>query len=492
VYVGKDINVFDLLDRDDEATLQQYVDADRLQRFDASAFQPKLTDHLQRDLALLRAIAADWAPVEGDPKLDRFVEALREDPILREGKLIVFTESKETAAYLHRSLDAIMPGEVFFYASGGGQHGNESFGTKRARDFIRANYDPNAAQARDDVRLLVTTDVLAEGINLHRSNVVLNYDLPWNPTKVLQRAGRVNRVGTAHDEVFVYNFFPTTTADEHLGLEANVKAKIQAFHDTLGEDAKYLTDDEELGAFALFGEQLYRRLNDRATYEGETEEGPSELRYLKLLRDLRDHDPERFKRIKALPKKARAARMAPEEAAPGLVTFFRRDKLKKFFAATDDGRVEELTFFEAADRFACAPDTPAAPLPADFFERLARNKDAFDRLLTAGPAPTLVTTGRTNEKYILDRLKAKEVRRYHGFVEEDQALLATARRAFEDGIVPRNTSKRIKQALEKTVDPRRVLAIVRENIPAALLRAAERDARETPARREVILSAYLR
>src|SRR5690606_17303438 len=156
----------------------------------------------------------------------------------------------------------------------------------------------NARYREDDVRILITTDVLAEGINLHRSNVVINYDLPWNPTRVLQRVGRVNRVGTKHDTVFVYNFFPTAQSDAHLGLEANVKAKIQAFHDTLGEDAKYLTDEEVVSTHEFFGERLYRTLNEKETYEAEEEEGPSELKYLKLLRDIRDNKPDLFERIK--------------------------------------------------------------------------------------------------------------------------------------------------------------------------------------------------
>ena len=111
--------------------------------------------------------------------------------------------------------------------------------------MIHQNYDPKHSEKSDDVRILITTDVLAEGINLHRSNIIINYDLPWNPTRVLQRVGRVNRVGTKFDKIFIYNFFPTSTADSELGLEDSIKAKIQAFHETLGEDAKYLTEEEE-------------------------------------------------------------------------------------------------------------------------------------------------------------------------------------------------------------------------------------------------------
>ena len=98
---------------------------------------------------------------------------------------------------------------------------------------------------------MIATDVLAEGIDLHRSNVIVNYDLPWNPTRVLQRAGRVNRLGSNFSNVHIFNFFPTTQSDEHLGLEINITNKIQMFHDILGEDAKYLTDGEEIGSHSI-------------------------------------------------------------------------------------------------------------------------------------------------------------------------------------------------------------------------------------------------
>jgi len=61
----------------------------------------------------------------------------------------------------------------------------------------------------DDFRILVSTEVLSEGVSLHRAAVVLNYDIPWNPTRLIQRVGRVNRVDTPHDRIHTFHFFPT-------------------------------------------------------------------------------------------------------------------------------------------------------------------------------------------------------------------------------------------------------------------------------------------
>jgi hypothetical protein len=79
----------------------------------------------------------------------------------------------------------------------------------------------------------------------------------------IQRVGRVNRVGTTHDKIFIYNIFPTTQADTHLGLEDNITRKIQLFQDILGDDNRYLSDGEEVGS-----RELFERLNQLETYVG--------------------------------------------------------------------------------------------------------------------------------------------------------------------------------------------------------------------------------
>ena len=121
-----------------------------------------------------------------------------------------------------------------------------------ARELIKKSFDPTNKEQNKNIRILISTDVLSEGINLHNANVIVNYDLPWNATLVLQRSGRINRLGAKHPDIYIDNFFPTTQADTHLGLEINITNKIQMFHDILGEDAKYLSDGEEIGSQELF------------------------------------------------------------------------------------------------------------------------------------------------------------------------------------------------------------------------------------------------
>src|SRR5690606_17163258 len=132
----------DLLDNDDEEKLMALVESDRIQRYTANDFRDELLETLQSDLALLRAIQQDWEPVTSDPKLEQFIAELQTDPVLKERKLLIFTESKETGEYLRTALEGHFAGQVLFYSSGGGEHGTEHLSVPAAREVIKSNFDP--------------------------------------------------------------------------------------------------------------------------------------------------------------------------------------------------------------------------------------------------------------------------------------------------------------------------------------------------------------
>ena len=133
-----------------------------------------------------------------DPKLLKFIDVLLTNPILKDNKLIIFTESKETAEYLGKNLSNKFPEQVLTFT------GDSNAPT---REKVILNFDAKVRIPKDDFRILVTTEVLAEGVNLHRSNTVINYDIPWNPTRLMQRVGRINRVDTKFDTIYSFNFF---------------------------------------------------------------------------------------------------------------------------------------------------------------------------------------------------------------------------------------------------------------------------------------------
>jgi superfamily II DNA/RNA helicase len=94
---------------------------------------------------------------------------LAEEDSFKKGKSIIFTESKETAEYLAEKLEKIFPKKVIFFS---GQSSNNE------REIVMDNFDANADNKKDDYKILITTDVLSEGANLHQANMVVNYDIP--------------------------------------------------------------------------------------------------------------------------------------------------------------------------------------------------------------------------------------------------------------------------------------------------------------------------
>lgn len=342
VYISKKVDVYDLLDNGDDEKLMELVDEDKVQRYKTNEFREDFIPALKQDLLFLRLIQEQWEDIIDDPKKDQFLFELNNNETLKNSKMIIFTESKETAEYIGLYLEEKHPEKVLVFS---GQ------GSRRDRDEIEANFNPDYhGNKKDDIKYLVTTDVLAEGINLHRANIIVNYDLPWNPTKVMQRVGRINRVGTVYDRIYVFNFFPAAQANAELSMEENIISKIQAFHDTLGEDFKYLSEDEEVTSH-----KLYQKLNSNDIFDEGDSYGESELEYLSLIRKVRDSDEELFEKIKRLPQKSKSSRELKGIKKESTLSFLRKGSLKKFYA-TDGSSIREVTFMEAMKYLKCTED----------------------------------------------------------------------------------------------------------------------------------------
>lgn len=485
VYISKKVDVYDLLDNDDLDKLEKYVEEEKAQKYDSKDFHMNFLNDLKHDLNILKQIGNLWHDIDEDPKLYHLIHNLKENPDLKKKKLVIFSESKETVEYLYEKLSAEFPKEIMAYSSKGGMvWGMTSFVRHNiAREIIKSNYDPNEKEKSTDIRILITTDILAEGINLHLANILVNYDLPWNPTRVLQRAGRINRLGTQHPKIYIFNFFPTTQSDLHLGLEINIKNKIQMFHDILGEDAKYLSDGEEIGS-----QELFDTLNNKKIYTGEEEEGDSELQYLEMMRNIRDNQPDLFEKIKLLPKKARSGFQVEGIETDQLVTFFRLGKLKKFYCH-HNGKPGEITFFEAVNRLQCDPGTPRQTVPGNYFAWLENNKEAFKQDTMQENETGSVSGGRSNLDYIERRLKDKYFKNCRKFTDSDEEFLENLHRMIAQGTIAKKVSQKIKKELENTMDPLEMLTILRKHIRGAA--AFHNHPIQAGLKREVILSGYL-
>jgi len=209
---------------------------------------------LDADLELLQSLQKEWrkVPDNKDPKLNEFISILKkqlhDNP---ERKIVVFSQFADTVDYLgDRLMKAGLP--VFSYTA--------AKATARNKEIIRVNFDAgyDKHKQHNTYKILVATDAISEGYNLHRAGTIFNYDIPYNPTRVIQRIGRINRVNKKmFDELFIFNYFPTDIGESETRTQEISTLKMAMIHAIMGEDTKVLTSDEQLHSF--FAEQ-YKKL----------------------------------------------------------------------------------------------------------------------------------------------------------------------------------------------------------------------------------------
>jgi superfamily II DNA or RNA helicase len=482
VYVSKEYTnkIFELLENDDDDAIQRLIDEGKAEEYGSKDFTDSFIRDLQSDLDILKQVKTLWQGVKRDPKLLKFLDGLSKKHILKKNKLIIFTESKETAEYIAKNLGDGLSEKTLCYTGGA---------SEATRDRVIENFDAKARHPKDDYRILVSTEILSEGVNLHRSNVVINYDIPWNPTRMMQRVGRINRVDTTFDKIHTFNFFPTRQSNDQIKLKEAAVAKINAFLTLLGGDAALLTEGEPIGSHELFD-----RLLSKKTVTGEDETEESELKYLQVIRNVRDKKPDLFELIKHLPRKARTAK-CEEESKNSLLTYFRRGKLQKFFIADGGESSQELDFLAAAKLLESSPDEERQKLPSEYYELLDKNKEAFIFATTEEMTEPQHRRGRDSAFNVLKILKAT-IKNTQQLTEEQEQYLKRVMTQLEEGGLPKQTAKETLKALKSLNQdlkkPLKVLATLQKNIPVRFLEAHYAEQIPTVlGKREVILSLYL-
>jgi superfamily II DNA or RNA helicase/HKD family nuclease len=350
IYIAPNLNVTEFMIEDREEELiakiaERQATDPTIEICEPADFEAGFVDGLEQDYEKLSALCEEWDAVKGDPKLDEFLNRLKTElfdrKINHEGnKLVVFSEAKDTTDYLHDQLVAAGYNKLLMVDS-----------TNRAErmPLVQANFDANYTERANDYDILISTEVLAEGINLHRANVIVNYDTPWNSTRLMQRVGRVNRIGSTAGKIYIYNFYPTARVDNDIELKKKAIMKLQAFHTALGEDSQIYSETEEVDNFGLF---------ERSPEEEERDE---RLALLMELRKFREQDPENFRRIQNLPLRARVGR-SDEQRAGSTVTFIRSKRRDGFYRLAAEGTLEEIALLEAAREFR-TPDQKEKSIP---------------------------------------------------------------------------------------------------------------------------------
>ncbi|RPD35039.1 helicase [Petrotoga sp. HWH.PT.55.6.1] len=488
VYISKKyINkIFELSEAEDDETIQKLIEEGKAEKYESKDFNPEFEKDLNKDLEILREIRTMWQSIKRDPKLETLLENLKNHNILKNKKIIIFTESKETAEYLSENINNSLGNIALVF------HGNSP---EAIKEIVIENFDARAKNQKDDYKILISTEVLSEGVNLHRSNIVINYDIPWNPTRLMQRVGRINRIDTPFNKIYTFNFFPTKQADSQIELTTIARSKIEAFLTLLGGDTSILTEGEPVSSHELFNKLL-----SKDTIEPE-EEKESELKYLRLIEDIQKNNPELFEKVKQLPKKARSAKVLSEPlkdiALPqSLITFFRKGKLMKFYLSNTSKPAKETDFLTAAKIFESTPNEKRTNiLTQHYYELLDKNKSTF---YDATIEEIIVDTRQRGSKNEIELLKILKVTQKNAkqLTEEQEEYLDQIITKIEEGGIPKQTVKKTLTALNKISkeiqNPLKVIGVLQSEISPTFLKSHyAQTAAVTEGKREVILSLYL-
>ena len=342
VIIIPDLDVTDYLEKG--KSLDEILDYARERGLDsasfpAHAFKTEFRELLEKDWEILTAMQNDWSRIDYDPKFDKFKSVLKGEifgkALNPTGKLVVFSESVDTLNYLKdRMTDTLGRSDILLVTAAN---------RDRVERDIRRSFDANAPEQADDNNILLASDVLAEGINLHRANVIVNYDTPWNATRLMQRIGRVNRIGSVANEICNYMFYPSKQGNAAIGLYQNSIIKLQGFHSALGEDAKVFSHEEMLRTFRLFDTNVKDAVDDQ-------------LRYLRIVRKFRAENPSAYSRIKDFPMKCRVLRTGDCRQT---VAYFASGSLRSCYVVSD-GKARDIGWLEALKILESSPDEQGA------------------------------------------------------------------------------------------------------------------------------------
>ena len=193
-----------------------------------------------------------------DAKFPALVELLSARPPPH--RTVVFTEFRDTADHLWRALRHHF--QVGLVTGADAYLGNNRASRMEVihRFAPRANHRKQPG-AQESVFVLIATDVLAEGLNLQDADAVVSFDLPWNPVRLIQRAGRIDRLGSGHDQVTIFNFIPDREFDELIGLVRRLRVKLRRLRSAVGQEAPVLEPDEVTASF--YEELATQPLTDR-------------------------------------------------------------------------------------------------------------------------------------------------------------------------------------------------------------------------------------
>lgn len=381
-------------------------------RYNAADFDMKsLRAHIEHDIRILSRILSLVEPITPaqDAKLQTLKQRLSKQP-LETGKRLIFTQYADTARYLFENVN---PGgerediEVIY-------SGAKSKARVVGRFAPKANPEYHFQAGESELNTVIATDVLSEGLNLQDCDKIVNYDLHWNPVRLIQRFGRIDRIGSEHDVVYGFSFLPETGIERNLKLQQKLANRIQEIHDTIGEDSAILDPSEHLNEEAMYA--IYEKKGaNLSLFEDEEEEFVDLNEAEEILRQLRKENPAEYQRIADLRDGIRTSK--PNSAQRGLYVFCQADRFQQLFLLDERGEITSRDIPKVLGAIKCGPDASGAALPADYNAAVMRVKRQFAEEVKHRQAEREHTLSLTHgQRYAL-----RELRILFGATEDEDA-----------------------------------------------------------------------
>lgn len=325
----------------------------RFDWIDSSVFKRTLAKHLQEDADTLLGIlntSGTWDP-DKDTKLDELVKLVRKQ--YPDQKVLIFTQYADTVRYLEEELKGRGVKAV------AGVTGNSYDPTEIAWQFSPvSNEKQNVVRSGDELQVLIATDVLSEGQNLQDCAVVVNYDLPWAIIRLIQRAGRVDRIGQKANTIFAHTFLPADGVETIIRLRDRLRRRLQENAEVVGSDEAFFEEDNDQRIIV----DLY---NEKAgILDGEdvdTEVDLASYAY-QIWKNAIDADPQLQKAIPSLSDVAYSTKSGKtsDGSKHGALVYVRTGEENDALAWIDkDGNSVTESQYEILKTAECVPDTPA-------------------------------------------------------------------------------------------------------------------------------------
>ena len=369
------------------------------ERYNLTAFKmEELKRDVDNDISILREINDSVGKIdpETDDKLNTLKEMLATSPMKAE-KVLIFTQYADTAEYLYKNL---IKSDVKRITS------KEKNRLSVIRRFAPNSNNYELRDGEDEIRILISTDILSEGLNLQDAFIVINYDLHWNPVRLIQRIGRLDRIGALADTVYVHNFLPEKKLEKHLHLKERIQNRIDEIHRTIGEDDRILDKTEQINEDAMYAiyEKMSYMLEDFEVSSDPLSEdlfGMNEAE--ELIRELRENEPEYFEYIKNLPDGIRAAKRSTERVN---FVFCQAGDYQKIFLTDENDNLIKTDILTAINKIKCGKDENPLRLPVGFNKSVTKvmkrfRRDVGERMTKRDAMRTL----KPQQRYVLNKLQ---------------------------------------------------------------------------------------